>query len=496
MLLSEDEARSRLQRLYRRLDSRRPEIDTFEAYADGEQPLLYTTPQWAEFHKDRYSGFSDNWCAPVANAPVERLRATGIRLADDVDGGMTKGLWNAFLRNGGDTQLPQAFYSAVVARRSFARVWGDDNDDPLVDFLHPSQAYVHTDPTGRRRLAAVHCWVDEDDKWEHGHLYTGGDDAALYKFKRLSSQRIVEQRTPAGVIVVESALKQTGDEGGWQAYQDDDDETWPVLNPMGKVPIVELANRPRLGRQPVSDISGTKAMQDAINLLWAYLFAAADHASLPARVIMGQAPPKIPVLDRDGQKVGEREVDIKELAAKRMLWLTGENAKIGSWQAAQLDVFTGVIEVAIAHVASQTRTPSHYLISKSDNVPASGYELAEAGLVSRVEEAQTHFTSDLRDLFELIALADPATEGLAPQLRTARVLWRDAAIRNEAQKTDALQKKKAMGYPLRWLLEQDGLDPAEVERVMAMVADEQSDPTLERALRDLNITGQGPTAGV
>lgn len=477
--MNTEEARRLTEKLYRRLDSRRREIDELDAYHEGKQPLVYASKSWAEFHRDRYAGFSDNWCGVVANAPSERLKVLGVR-ASGVDDGPVKALWEDWLRNGCEAQSAQGFLQAIVARRAFVKVWGNADDEPDIVFLHPSQALVDYDSSGRHRRAAVEAWVEDDT--EYANLHT---DDFLFKWERPTALNVAERRTPAGVIVVESAIRQVGSDGGWVPVETAR-EPWPLPNPMGKVAIVELANRPRLGRAPVSDIAGTKAMQDAINLLWAYLFGAADHASLPARVVMGQEQPRIPVLDKDGQKIGEQAVDIKDLANGRLLWLTGQNAKIGQWDAAKLDAFTDVIEVAVGHIAAQTRTPAHYLIAQSDNVPGTGYELAEGGLVSRVGEAQTYFSGDLRDVFELMALVRDKTE-LAKSMRTATILWHDAAIRNEAQLTDALQKKKSMGYPLEYLLELEGKSPVEIERVMAMVARERSDPTMEQVARDLAL---------
>jgi hypothetical protein len=51
-----------------------------------------------------------------------------------------------------------------------------------------------------------------------------------------------------------------------------------------------------------------------------------------------------------------------------------------------------------------------------------------------------------------------------------------------------------MGYPFRYLLEQDGLSPTEITRVMEMREQEQSDPLLERVARDL--TGGADAAPV
>src|SRR5690606_18303796 len=93
-----------------------------------------------------------------------------------------------------------------------------------------------------------------------------------------------------------------------------------------------------------------------------------------------------------------------------------------------------------------------------------------------------------------LALGD---EARAEAARTATLLWRNIQYRSEAQLADALLKKRQIGYPVRYLLELDGLDPDEIDRVMAMLADEQSDPLGERLLRevaDAAAVGRGAPA--
>jgi hypothetical protein len=65
------------------------------------------------------------------------------------------------------------------------------------------------------------------------------------------------------------------------------------------------------------------------------------------------------------------------------------------------------------------------------------------------------------------------------------VLWNDVENRSDAQLADSLQKKKAIGYPFRYILELDGKSDPEIDRIMQMVEDEQSDPLLSAALREV-----------
>ncbi|MGH9002377.1 MAG: phage portal protein, partial [Acidimicrobiia bacterium] len=463
-----------LNDLYAEVHARKRVVAEEEAYYRGQTRLRFATPEWRQYHAARYQDFSDNWCGVVANSPAERLGIDGFRLDEDpVLSDTERALWADWQANDMEAQASQGLLTSGISSRSYALVWGESLDDvgdtaarpdePVVTWEHPAQVTIGYDPEHRRRkVGGLKTWTDGTT--EFATLYT---PAEVFKFSRGSVQG---GRTTSGLILpAESSGSLAGAYGGWEPRVGPADSGWPLPNPMGEVPIVEFGNRPMLAGGPISEIRGTMAMQDAINLLWAYLFTAADFASMPARVVMGQEMPKIPVLDEAGQVVGEQDVELSQLAQDRILWLTGQNTSIGQWDAAKLDVFTGTIEIGVSHIAAQTRTPPHYLILGRGmvNVNADGMRAAEAGLVRKVGEQQVFYTPPTRDLFRLIALArgDVATARAA---RSGTVAWRDAENRSVAQLTDSLQKLRALGFPFEWIAEQYGLGPTEIARVLAM----------------------------
>lgn len=472
-----DEATRILEKLSRELSRRSTDVQTFDDAYRGTFSLHYASEDFREFFAKRYSEFSDNWCGIVADAPHERLEITGIRL-----GGSERGdseLWADWLTNDADGLSDLALLDAIIAKRAYALVWGNSDDEPVVTWEHPSQAIVGYDPETRERVSGAKIWRDDDT--EFATLYLRDE---VWKFQR-----------PAMAddgMTTRSGLHLPAWFGGWQLREGA--EPNPMPNPMGKVPLVEFANRPRLKGEPISDIAGTLAMQHAINLLWAQLFTAADYASFPQRVILGAEMPVVPVLNEDGQQVGERPIDLKKFAVNRAIWLEDPNAKIDQWDAAKLDVYTDIIEIGVGHIAAQTRTPAHYLLVGGTiaNVPEGALKALETGLVKRTGEKTQHFGRAARDVFELMSLARNDTRK-AEAVRRGRVLWRDYENRSDSQRADALQKKKAIGYPLRYLMEEDGLPPQEIERVMAMVREEQMDPVLSQIMRDQG-TPEAPVA--
>lgn len=483
MALTTQQALDQTQALYEQINGRRTSVARTDDYYRGKQRLRFASAKWSEFHAERYKDFCDNWCAPVANSPNERLRVDGFRLDEDPSlSDAEKSLWRDWQANDMDAQSSQGFLASIIASRSYVLVWGDTDDEPVATWERADQVTVAYDPERPgRSTAALKTWhdgsnefatlytADEVWKWQRPWLDRKGADAPS------TPRSEAFFRTPGGLLIPPS------DTTGWKPRQPATDDRWPLNNPLGVVPIVEMPNRPMLGGEPLSEIQGTMAMQDAINLLWAYLFTAADFASMPARVVMGQEPPKIPILDENGQVKGYRAVDLKKLAEDRILWLTGESTKIGQWDAAKLDVFTGVIETGVTHLAAQTRTPPHYLVLGKGmvNVSADGMRAAETGLVKKVEEEQLFLSPGVRGVYQRFALVR-GDEALAKQVRFGTVEWKDAENHSEAQLVDGLQKLSAIGFPFAWVAERYGLSRPEVERVVKMRESEQAaDPLAE-----------------
>lgn len=435
-------------------------VEGLMRYYRGEHTLRFASAQFNDYFKQRFDGFSDNWSGSVIDAAAERLNYQGIRLDND-SRSADADLQRVFDVNDGMRGTSEAFTVALAAGRSYALVWGnpDDESTPRVTFEHPSYCAVAVDPETKQTTAAAKGWLD--DHKGYLTLYTADE---VWKW----DWPVVDDHDPRRQVNFDDESTPV-----WSARMGSKDDTWPIRNPLGMVPMVEFANQSLLDDKPRSDITGVAALQDAVNLVWAYLFNSLDFASLPQRIMTGAEMPKVPVLDQNGQIIGEKPIDLKTLMQDRVLWLTGDNAKAQSWPAAALEVFTLVIETAVDHIASQTRTPQHYL-AKMSNIAAESLMVAETGLVAKVVQRQQYFTRPLRQLNQLIALAQGGDTGLAKakQTMSGRIVWSDPQYRSLAQKTDAFMKFRGAGVPLEWLFEWYGLDAQEVQRVMAMAKSE------------------------
>ncbi|MFK4797796.1 phage portal protein [Streptomyces sp. MPA0124] len=461
-----EQALSLVQLLEAELIQRSPAIIRHNDYYRGKHPLHFASDEFAKFHGDRYRDFSDNWTQVVADSPVERMTVTGFLASGETDA--DRELWKVWQVNGLDADSQLGFLGSVANARSFVLVWGDpdDPDMPVVTFEDASQCVIAYEPGSRRkRRAALKRFQDGD--MDCATLFLPDE---VWKFSR---PRLIQDNAQSPQMTdVDEELKR------WKP-REIPSEPNPQPNPMGVVPMVELPNKPVLVGDPISDIGGVIAMQDAINLLWAQLFTAADYASFPQRVILGVDRPMIPKLNDKGEVVGKQPVDLEKFAVDRVMMFNGKDARIAEWQAANLTMYTNLIEVQVGHLAAQTRTPQHYLVGKMANLAEGALLAAETGLVKRTEEKQTWSGQGLREMARLIALAR-GEYAKAEAMRAGRVLWKDAESRSHAQLADALLKLKQLGFPFKWLALRYGLTPTEVADIMVMRMEElEADPVTE-----------------
>lgn len=470
-----EEAASWANRLHAQMTARNAAfIDKRERYFNGEQPLQFASQEWRNFHNDRFRGFSDNWCGVVGSAAPGRTEVFGIRLGEDSDvqSPDERDLWSDWVRAGGPEKADQGYLTSAYLSTSYALVWATESGDPTITWTGPDTTIVHNDPETGEPKYGLRAWMD-DDLTQHATLYTASE---IWKFSRKTAAvRLAEQ----GFILPESLVALAG---GWGPREGAE----PVVkNTLGVLPLVEHPNRPLLSKGPISDIDGTIALQDSANLMWAYLFGAADFAGMPARVAMGTEQPTMPILDDTGAIIGKKPLDMEALTKGRMMYLTGQNARIDSWEAAKLDVFTAVISVMVKHIASQTQTPIHYIMGELGNVNGETLTALELPLAMKVRKGHKSLTRPTREVFRRLALVRGRTD-IAEACRSAVVQWRNPETMSDAQVSDAATKDRSIGWPLAAIFERRyGMSQPEITRLMSQIEDEANDAVLGQVLKQV-----------
>lgn len=432
-----------LKRLYDRLTKQRSTFELYDAYYRGEPPRLPWLPEQAQQEFYRLLALTkSNYMGLVVDSMVERMQVTGFRVGDSP--AADKPTWDIWQANGMDSGSDQVLLESAIGGQSFMLVAPNpaQADRPLIYAEHPTQATVEYEPgTGRRvRAAGLKVWADD---WTGGLLATVYRPDGLYKFKASK---------PAGGQVAKPRWERREVRG----------EAWPAPNPLGVVPLVEIANNPRMLGGGVSEIADVVPIQDRIGKTIADRLMTQDYGAFPQKWAIGY-----PDEDAQGNKnridVGRNRVVTSEMAETRF----------GQWTSAPLDPYSTAKREDVKDIASRTRTPAQYLLGEMSNVNGETLKASESGLVSKVR--QRHRTAG-EDLEEVARLARKAA-GLSGDDVAMETIWRNPEFRTEGELVDALVKMDTIGVPREALWERWGASPQEIERWKQMAAEEaERDP--------------------
>ena len=418
-------------RLTRQLNHRRSRLERLERYYAGRTPLAYATSRFRQEFGTLLQAINDNWCQLVVSAVEERLDVVGFRLGNDEQADAAA--WEIWQANNMPEDSQVAHTEALKLSEAHAIVWRPDPDAlPVITVEHPLHVCVELDPENRsRRLAAVKAWRDET----LGQVCTVYLPDGIYKFRR--GRKGWEPRQVAG-------------------------EEWPVPNPWGVVPVIPLFNRPGLLEPGVSEIENVLSKQDMINKLLADMVVAAEYGAFRQRWATGVEIPE----DADGDGQPSEQF----ISAVNRLWAVGApDAKFGEFGQTDLQSYVGAIEMLVQHIASQTATPPHYLLSSGQMPSGESLRGAEAPLVAKARRRQRVFGNAWAEVMRLALLQSGRS---LPAGVTVSTVWADPESRTESEHVDATMKKQTLGVPAQQLWEDLGYTPQQIDRFRLMRVDD------------------------
>jgi hypothetical protein len=393
-----------------------------EDYYSGRHPLVFASPEFKSTFGSTFGEFSDNWCETVVTAAEERMNVEGFRFGTSGTDTDTEA-WDIWQGNGLDLESEMAHTEALVHAESYWLVWPGD-PFPRVTAEHPTQMIAVAKAANHREVAAAAKWYRDDDGYEVAWLYLPG---WVYRYRSIDARPDDDQRA----VEPPEMLPEDRDDGDGGAVQP---------NPFGQiVPVVPIQNRPRLTVGPRSEIQTVMAMQDLVNKLWVDLMVSSEFTADAQRWVLGWEP------DRD-----ENGAVVAPFQRRQRLWYfpageDGERLQIGQFQPGDLTGYLRSIETVVQHIASQTRTPPHYLNPSADRQSGESIKSSESGLVSKVRRKCRTFGEAHEQMIRLCFLAQGNLE--KANFTRAETVWSDPEIHSEAQLADAMVKQKELGVP-------------------------------------------------
>lgn len=450
-----------LKRLLKALDDRKTEIVRCDDYYRGKHNLAFAGKKFREAFGGLFGTFADNWCEVVVDAVEERLNIEGFRFGEAPEA--DKDAWAIWQRNELDADSQLVHTESLVTGYGYALVWADDDGKALITGESPSQCIVaHATGSRRRRAAGLKRWHDDD-----GHIY-----AVVYLPDGIYKYRT---KTKASTDALSSVDEQLA---AWETYQPKSDDSWPLPNPLDVVPLVPLYNKPRLIRPGTgeSELARVIPLQDAINKLFTDMLVASEFGAFRQRWATG--------LDMEQDEAGNKVFPFR--SGPGNVWAVepgddgAQETKFGEFSETSLENFVKAIEMGVQHLASQTRTPPHYLNASADRLSGESIKAAETGLVAKTRRKMRPYGEAWEDVMRL-AFAVETTDDPRANAIDAEAIWADPESRTEAEHVDATLKKVPLKVPLEQLWEDLGYSPQQRARFKAMRAEELMDELLTQA---------------
>jgi hypothetical protein len=258
------------------------------------------------------------------------------------------------------------------------------------------------------------------------------------------------------------------------------------------VPLIPLENTPDLLTGGKSDLKPAVSLNDAANKFFSDMIVASEYIAFPQRVVTGVELPRDPI-------TGEVLEDTQLRAAVSRMWaFEGADVQATSLPPGQLGQYVEGVDLAVQHLAAQTRTPPHYLLSRLVNLSGDALVAAETGLVARCNRKTIDFSDpweeSLRISFKWRALARDGWSGsgrdlLRSEMTDAETIWKDTENRDPITLTQSLTMLQAIGVPQQILWEKAGFSPQQIKR-MKQIKQEEADKAQEL----MDATGTVPPA--
>lgn len=458
-----------LKKLNAELDKRAKAVAEYTNWYEGKHPIPPPPPNTsAAVDQEAYVAFVamsqlaiTNFMPPIVDVPASKLNIEGFRFSEsptstDVDA------WTIWTRNHLDGDFGLVKDAALQTGQNCVVVWPDDNGRAEITVEDPSQTIVMYEAGSRRkRRAALKRWVDEDGR-THATLYTR---TAIYKYQ--------SRHTTSGLVLPSSTGSWTDTAdltgAGWMhtwERREVDGEQWPLPNPYGVVPVIEVRANPPLkasmygGGRPefLKQINEQRRInQTVMNMLVTMEFQAFRQ-----RWVTGWDYPTLP----DGTP--DRAAIHKASASRLWTFQPGEEGdekvQVGEFKQAEFQPFIAALLMWVKVIASTSGTPPYaFLLGDMINVAADSLARIEGIQTSKVRDHARNFGAVAAD--EIIRLALLIEDNPKAKDPTITTVWGEFEERTATEQANLAVQAKALGVPVDVVFAMlPGVDQAEARR--------------------------------
>lgn len=408
-----------LEQAFTALTGKLSDYNTAYDYAEGKQPLLYSTSRLQEAFRNLQTHFQQNWCAVVVDACHDRLNLAGWDVEDTARNNALDDLWNKqriFL------DADQLHRDALITGEAFVIAWkeGDTLDVYRND---PRNCHMFYDPARPKVKRYAAKW------WAAG----GAWYMTLYYPDHLEYYEANGKDQP----------------GNANAFKPMEPPTAP--NPFGAIPVFHYRGPGELGQ--------ITSLQDAVNKLFADMMIAAEYGAFKQRYIISNA---------DTSTLKNAPNEIWSIPAGDG---QGQQTSVGQFDATPLENYLTAIDKIANSIAIISRTPKHYFYSQGSNLSGEALLAMEAPLTKKVKRYQELFGVTWQELGAF--LLQLAGGGTADPSEITPV-WKPAESIQPMTEAQVVQTETAAGIPLVTSLRRRGWSESDIQQMLKDQEEEQS----------------------
>lgn len=416
----------------------------YAEYLRGDQPLAFATGKYEAAFGDLFHEFAYNRCAMIVDAHADRMQVAGWKGKTDALAARATEIWQA---NQMDVREGQIEAEQFGTGDGYLLIDRNPADGAIQ--LWPQAAldirvlWSRTRP-GTVEMAAKR-WVD-DERYVRLNLY--------YR-DRIEKYR--SQQPVSAIGDVESARLASYPDSAWQRFQPEG-ESWPVrLAVTDTVPVFGFHNNAPMASYGRSELADVIPLQNAINKAIADLMVAMEFAAFPQKVVLNAD------VDDDETVEALRRF---QMGIDRLLALIGgsdgQAPSIAEFSAANIAQYELVVELFEKLISRVSRVPLHYLQMTGEFPSGRALRIAETPFVAKIEDRQRAagaiWNAAMRYALRL--------DGMACAPGDIEVVWKSAAPMSQEDVLDLAVAKRALGYPLKTVLEDEGIDPRRVAEIL------------------------------
>jgi len=404
---------------FKTIKEKRAYLDSLDRYANGPQPLKYSTERLREAFDDITAHVEINWLSVVIDATLDRLGVTGFDVQDNETA--NKKIDKLFARLHLDIEADAAHNAALSMTEGYIIAWKDAGGEIDLYYNDPRMCHVFYDPNKPKVKSFAAKWFRRDD---------GHHQITLYYTNRL------EQYVSRGDKETVGRASDFAMDGDAQP------------NPYGVIPVFDL----RCPGETVKVLS----LQDAINKTFADMMVNGEFNTAPQRWLISQAEPG----------------DLQSGAGK-LWWIPagepGSQATLGQFEAAPVSPYLEKMDNLANAIAVITRTPKHYFMSTGANISGEALLAMEAPLVKKAKSRQRTFSATWQDVAKFLLQLD----GEIVQAEDISVMWERAEALQPLTEAQTRQLAVNTGIPLVTVLKREGWTEAEIAQMLKDAVEEK-----------------------